>query len=110
MTAEIAYPSAFPERGFTCNLSELGGSELQGKPTHEHAMLIDDALASGKRGGYIFSISCCDVAPATKFSVTAAPKEPDSELHAFCSDESAVLRYAADGKAATCLSEGVPLE
>jgi type IV pilus assembly protein PilA len=110
MTAEIAYSSAFPERGFTCNLSELGGSELQDKPTHEHAMLIDDALASGKRGGYIFSISGCDVAPASKFSVTAAPKEPDSELRAFCSDESAVLRYAADGKAATCLSEGVPLE
>jgi hypothetical protein len=110
MTAEIAYSSAFPERGFTCNLSELRGSELQDKPTHEHAMLIDDALASGKRGGYIFSISGCDVAPASKFSVTAAPKEPDSELRAFCSDESAVLRYAADGKAATCLSEGVPLE
>ena len=110
MTAEIAYSSAFPERGFTCNLSELGGGGLQDKPTHEHAMLIDDALASGKRGGYIFSIGGCDVAPASKFSVTAVPKEPDSELRAFCSDESAVLRYAANGKAATCLSEGVPLE
>jgi hypothetical protein len=110
VTAEIAYSSAFPERGFTCNLSELGGSGLQGQPTHEHAMLIDDALASGKHSGYIFSIGGCDVAPASKFSVTAVPKETDSELRAFCSDESAVLRYAADGKAATCLSEGVPLE
>jgi hypothetical protein len=110
MIAELAYSSAFPERGFTCNLSELGGSELQDKPTHERAMLIDDALASGTRGGYIFSISGCDLAPASKFSVTAVPKEPDSELRAFCSDESAVLRYAANGKAATCLSEGVPLE
>jgi hypothetical protein len=63
---------------------------------HEHAMLIDDALASGKRGGYIFSIGGCQVAPASKFSVTAVPKEPDSELRAFCSDESAVLRYAAN--------------
>src|SRR5258708_22705014 len=93
MTAEIAYSSAFPERGFTCNLSELGGSGLQEEPTHEHAMLIDDALASGKRGGYSFSISGCRGAPAIKFSVTAVPRGPDSDLPAFCSCASRLLPH-----------------
>src|SRR5260370_27926574 len=80
MTAEIAYSSAFPERGFTCNLSELVGDGLQDKPTHEHAMLIDDDLATGKRGGYIFSIARCDVPPASHFSPPPLPKNPHSDL------------------------------
>lgn len=110
LTAEISYGAAFPERGFTCTLSELGGSGLQDAPSQQHAMLIDDTLASGRHNGYIFSIRGCGVAPASRLRLTAVPSDTGSDLRAFCSDESAVLRYATDGKAATCLSEGAPLE
>ena len=110
-TAQISYSSAFPERGFTCTLATLGGSG-QVEPSPEHAMLIDDALASGRMHGYVFSITGCDVPPASSYHTTAVPadSDSDSELRAFCSDESGVIRYSSDGKAATCLSEGVPLE
>jgi len=73
-------------------------------------MLIDDALASGNRSGYVFAITGCDVPPASRYRTTAIPADPDSEMRAFCSDESGVIRYSTDGKAASCLSEGVPLE
>ena len=110
-TAEVTYTSAFPQRGFTCTISTLGGTG-QEEPSPEHAMLIDDALASGKRSGYVFEITGCDVPPASSYHTTAVPadSDSDSELRAFCSDKSGVIRYSSDGKAATCLSEGVPLE
>ncbi len=79
-------------------------------PAPEHAMLIDSTLASGEKGGYKFSISGCDARPAAKYEVSAEPSDADSGLRAFCSDESAVVKYATDGKAATCLSGGIPLQ
>jgi hypothetical protein len=86
------------------------GGETQEQPSAEHAMLIDDALASGKRSGYIFSITGCDVPPASIYRITAVPSDPSSGMRAFCSDEPAVIRYSTDGQATTCLSEGVPLD
>ena len=42
--------------------------------------------------------------------MTAVPADPSSGMRAFCSDESAVIRYSTDGQATNCLSEGVPLD
>jgi type IV pilus assembly protein PilA len=109
-TAEISYAASFPERGFTCQLSELGGFSLGREPQPEHALLIDDTLASGKKSGYVFSIRGCDARPGSKYQATAVPSDPESGMKAFCSDESGVLHYAVNGKAATCLRAGVPLQ
>jgi hypothetical protein len=109
-TAEISYAASFSEKGFTCKLAELGGSSMDGEPTPQRATLIDDVLASGRRGGYVFSISGCDVSPVSKYQTTAVPADKELGARAFCSDESGVIRYATDGKATTCLSQGVPLQ
>ena len=109
-TAEVNYGAAYPARGFTCRLSTLGGGGTQEQPSPEHAMLIDDELAAGKGSEYIFAISGCDTPPASRYRATAVPADAASGMRAFCSDESGVLRYAADGKAASCLSEGAPLD
>lgn len=108
--AQVSYSAEFPKRGFTCRLSSLGGSETQGDRSPEHAMMIDDALASSRNSGYLFSITGCDAPPASKYRVTAVPADPNSGMRAFCSDESTVIRYSVDGQAATCLNEGVPLD
>ena len=109
-TAEISYAASFSEKGYTCKLSALGGSSEGGESMAEHAMLIDDVLASGNKNGYVFAISGCDVQPASKYQVTAIPANAESGTRAFCSDETAIVRYAADGTAATCLSDGMPLQ
>ncbi len=108
-TAETTYAAAYPGRGYTCFLSDLDGFG-GGQPNEHQAMLIESGLASGKKNGCVFTLSGCDGVPASKFRLTAAPAEPSAGVRAFCSDQSAVIRYAADGKAATCLSAGKPLQ
>jgi len=109
-TAEITYAATFPEHGFTCTLSDLGGMGGGSGVTEHQAMLIDPRLASGKKNGYIFLLSGCDGTPASRYSVAAVPADPTSGTRAFCSDESAVVRFSADGKANSCLSAGKPLQ
>jgi hypothetical protein len=78
--------------------------------TEHQAMLIDPRLASGKKNGYVFALSGCDGTPASRYSITAVPADPSSGTRAFCSDESAVIRVSADGKANSCLNLGKPLQ
>jgi hypothetical protein len=49
-TAEITYQSQYPQVGFTCSLSALGGRGLSA-PSRDHAEIIDDRLASGEEFG-----------------------------------------------------------
>jgi hypothetical protein len=109
-TAEVTYAASYPERGFTCALSDMGGMGAGGGPTEHQAMLIDPRLASGKKNGYVFKISGCGTIPATTYNISAGPAEPNSGTRAFCSDESAVIRFSLDGKADSCLRTGKPLE
>jgi hypothetical protein len=73
-------------------------------------MLINPRLASGRKNGYVFALSGCNGTPASRYSVAAVPADPSSGTRAFCSDESAVIRFSADGKANSCLSVGKPLQ
>jgi type IV pilus assembly protein PilA len=108
-TAETAYATSYPEQGYTCKLHELGGVG-KGQPTPHSAMLIDFGLTQGQRKGYQFAIAGCDGVPSNRFRVTAAPLDSDSGMRAFCTDESGVLRFAADGSPRTCLSSGQVLK
>jgi len=110
LTAEISYNAIFPAHGFTCTLSDLGGMGSGGGMTEHQAMLIDPRLASGKKNGYVFSLSGCDGPPASRFSIAAEPANPAAGTRAFCSDESHVIRFSADGKADSCLTMGKPLQ
>ena len=109
-TAEVSYAATFPRHGFTCTLSDLGGMGSGGDPTEHQAMMIDPRLASGKKNGYVFTLVGCDGPPATKYSITAEPANPTAGTRAFCNDESAVIRFSADGKANSCLNAGTPLQ
>ena len=101
-TAEITYATEHPKTGYTCSLSDL----------HE---LIDSQLASGQKNGYVFEIANCTADPANgrivKFQVAAHPLQHNQTgVRAFCSDESAVIRYDLDGSAQKCLESGSALE
>jgi hypothetical protein len=108
LNAEEAYKDAHPDKGFTCHLSDLasppeGSEALPFQP-------IDEELATGKRNGYVFSVSNCGTPPSTMLRITAVPLDRGSELRVFCSTELRDIRFAEDGKASTCLNEGVPIE
>lgn len=48
--AELSYSTSFPEKGFTCNLSDL---------TSGPTPFLDKGLAGGTQAGYNFSFSGC---------------------------------------------------
>jgi hypothetical protein len=108
-TAEVTYAATYPARGYTCLLSDLDGFGPGGTNEHQ-AMLIDSGLASGKKGGYVFSLTGCTATPAKHYKLSATPVDPSAHLRAYCSDESGVIRYSSDGKAASCLGSGMPLQ
>jgi type IV pilus assembly protein PilA len=109
LTAEITYFSTYPSVGFTCSLSSLDGFG-GGQPNEHQAMLINSGLASGKRYGFVFTLSGCGGSPASSFHLTAVPNATTIGRKAFCADQSAVIRSSDDGTAATCLASGAPVQ
>ncbi len=109
LTAEMTYFNTYPTVGFTCALSDLDGFG-GGQPNEHQAMLIASGLASGKRYGYVFTLSGCTGTPATRFQLVAAPAGNGFGRRAFCSDQAGAIRYSADGHAATCLASGSPAQ
>jgi hypothetical protein len=109
LTAEVTYARNYPNVGFTCTLSDLDGFG-GGEPNEHQAMLINSGLASGKRYGFVFSLSGCGAAPATSFHLTAAPNGNSYGRKSFCADQSGVIRSSSDGNPATCMASGTPLQ
>jgi hypothetical protein len=105
LTAQVIYATTYPTVGYTCSLSSLDGFG-GGEPNEHQAMLINSGLASGKRYGFVFTLSGCGATPASSFHLTAAPNGNSLGRKAFCADQSAVIRSSNDGNPATCLASG----
>jgi len=104
VTAEEAYSTAHPDRGYTCYLGDLSREKL-----------IDSNLARGKKIGYQFDLlNCVPGNPGganTKFQVVAQPITPNQTgVRAFCSDESAIIKMDAGGSMRDCLQDGKMLQ
>jgi hypothetical protein len=108
VSAEATYASSYTTVGFTCTLSNLDGFG-GGQPNERQAMLISSGLASGKRYGYVFTLSECNGTPATAYHLTARPNENSFGGKAFCADQSGVIRSSEDGNPATCLARGTSI-
>ena len=109
LTAEVTYAANYPNIGVTCTLSDLDGFG-GGQPNEHQAMLISSSLASGKRYGYVFTLSGCNGSPATAFHLTAVPSGNTFGRKTFCADQSAVIKASDNGKAAACLASGTPVQ
>src|SRR5215472_11044260 len=109
VTAETTYAATYPAVGYTCTLSDLDG--FGGGERNEHqAMLINSGLASGKRYGYVFTVSGCGASPATSFHLTAIPNANTFGRKAFCADSSGLIRSANDGNPAMCQPTGMAMK
>jgi len=109
LAAEKTYASTYTAVGYTCSLSDLDGFG-GGTPNEHQAMLIHSGLASGKRYGYVFTVSNCGGNPAKTFTLTAVPNGNSFGRKAYCADQSGALRSSADGNAANCASGGAPVQ
>ena len=98
-TAEVAYVTNHPDKGYTCTFDDLRESGVTAE------------LAAGSKNGYVFELLSCSAensgGPNTKFQVIAYPiKMGASGQRAFCSDESMVIRYDRSGSGQSCLESG----
>jgi hypothetical protein len=109
VSAEATYASTYKTVGFTGTLSNLDGFG-GGQPNERQAMLISSGLASGKRYGYVFTLSECNGTPATAYHLTAKPNENRFGGKAYCADQSGVIRSSEDGNPATCLASGTSIQ
>lgn len=105
LAAETTYAVAYPKVGYTCTLSDLDGFG-GGEPNEHQAMLINSGLASGKKYGFVFTLSGCSGAPATSFHLSVAANANSSGRKTFCADQSGTIRTAEDGNPATCFANG----
>jgi len=99
-TAEVTYAADHPDKGFTCSLDDLRNEQI-----------IRGPLASGSQAGYVFELVGCKAenpdGANTQYQVIAYPiQKGRSGTKAFCSDQSDVVRYVANGSGEDCLDHG----
>ena len=66
-TAEIAYNAAYPTVGYSPDLASLGGPASGCMPTSTQACMLDSAITSGNKSGYLLN--------AAGFSTSGGPND-----------------------------------
>ena len=101
---EGQYSSDYPQHGFACSLSALGGKAGSAAPSPEAAQLINEDLASGSKAGYTFTITNCtkttinNIDQYNSYQINATPNTVGkSGNRGFCTDENAQIRYDPKG-------------
>ena len=105
-SAEARYAAKYPDRGYSCSMTELFGKADSGDTADQPSESYAPNFAADESSGYHFSLAGCAGNPASKFRVTAVPLESDSGMKTFCADESGTVRFEVNGKGASCLSRG----
>jgi hypothetical protein len=93
---ENKFAETHPSLGYTRTLRDIS---------------TDPTVASGAKNEYTFEIRDCRAkavgGPNTSYRVIARPWR--SEMPAFCSDETGILKADYDGSAVNCMKSGQPL-
>jgi type IV pilus assembly protein PilA len=101
---EGVYASNYPQHGFACSLTALGGKVGSAPPSPEAAQLINDDLSGGSKSGYTFTITGCNkttvnnIDQYNSYQINAVPNSVGhSGNRGFCTDENAQIHYDPKG-------------
>ena len=101
---EKNFASGHLEKGFACELALLRPLESEQDSTYDPLAF----LTTGTSGGYKFGLGNCqsdDKGIVVHYEATAVPMERGrTGFLAFCTDDSGLLWYDADGSATNCLA------
>jgi len=102
-TAELMYNDAYPDVGFSNNLANLGshGSSCDNPTSTNACLIMDEALASGVKNGYIFEIVGDGNKPTIGYTVSASPESGVSGRCSISSSESGEVHLSIPGGPAT---------
>jgi type IV pilus assembly protein PilA len=98
-TAEYMYNTAYPEVGFSSSLAKLGsnGSSCE-QPTSSNACLImDEALTSGIKSGYMFEVVGDGNKPSMGYTVNASPESGVSGRCSISSNQGGDVKLSGPG-------------
>jgi hypothetical protein len=103
-TAEITYASAY-EAGFSASLAALGPPDVGAQPSASAAGFVDEALASGKKSGYILTYTRGpedENGQIKSYTLTARPvKFGVTGCKSLYTDQSGILRGTREDRTAT---------
>ena len=91
-TAQIEYAQMYSRIGFAESLVVLGPAA---SADSQHAGLIDDRLANGKKNGYSYSVvagSGGAQSANTQFTILAMPVGNAFGTNSYCTDESGIIK------------------
>jgi prepilin-type N-terminal cleavage/methylation domain-containing protein len=98
-TAEYMYNTAYPEVGYSSSLAKLGsnGSSCD-QPTSSNACLImDEALTSGIKSGYVFEVVGDGNKPSFGYTVNASPESSVSGRCSISSNQGGDVKLSGPG-------------
>lgn len=77
-TAEVLYATEFPNQGYAPSLAQLGanGTDCDTPGPSNGCIIMDEALTSGLKSGYIFEVLGDGKTPSTSYTLTAMPASP----------------------------------
>jgi prepilin-type N-terminal cleavage/methylation domain-containing protein len=96
-TAQISYNSTYPTIGFASALTNLAGTTCAtAAPTSSTACLIDSALGTGTKSGYVFTLTGVSGTPASSYQLVATPAAVNQTgNNYYCSFADGVVRSSA---------------
>jgi type IV pilus assembly protein PilA len=99
--AEALYSNAYPEIGFAGSLANLGthGSTCENPTSTSSCIIMDDALTSGMKSGYIFDLVNDGNKPSLSYTVTASPESSASGRCSVSTTESGEIHFSPVGAA-----------
>jgi prepilin-type N-terminal cleavage/methylation domain-containing protein len=108
-TAQVSYNSTYPTIGFASALTNLAGTTCaSAAPSSSSACLIDSALGTGTKSGYVFTISGVSGTPASSYQFVATPVAVNQTgINSYCSFADAVVRSSA-AAISTCDGTVIP--
>ena len=103
-TAAVTYSITYPDLGFPAQLTALGGVNPC-TASSTQSCLIDDLLAQGTKGGYMFVWTGDGAVPSVSFALTGTPQTiGGSGQNMYCSDQTGIIHYDPSGSGCTTAS------
>jgi type IV pilus assembly protein PilA len=98
-TAEVMYNNDYPDVGYSGNLASLGsnGSTCDQPTSANSCLIMDEALTSGLKSGYIFEIVGDGNKPTIAYTVSATPETGVSGRCSISSNQSGDLNFSLPG-------------
>lgn len=98
-TAEYMYHDAYPDVGYSSSLAKLGsnGSSCDQPSSTNACLIMDEALTSGIKSGYIFEIVGDGNKPTISYTVNASPESGVSGRCSVSSTQSGDIRLFIPG-------------